>query len=128
MEEVNEEQEALDKKEQRIGFLKDLGIMTIIIFAIAGVVIGITYLIFWLITHEVISFFEVALYSGTVLLGFGGISFCIRSMGHNKTRDMHIWSGKKYDPTKNQFTIPMFSLVAIIIGMILLSIGLLKYR
>jgi ABC-type phosphate transport system permease subunit len=128
MEEVGEEQEELAKKEKRTALLKDLGIMSIIVFIIAGIVIGITYLIIWLVTKEIPSFFEASLYSGTVLLGFGSISFCLRSVGRDATRDAHFWSGKKYDPTKNRLTVPTFGLLALIIGVILLSIGLIVIR
>ncbi|MHA1504434.1 MAG: hypothetical protein ACTSPT_04495 [Candidatus Heimdallarchaeota archaeon] len=127
MEEVSEEQEELDKKEKRIGLLKDLGIMSVIVFAIAGAVIGITYLIIWLVTNELPTFFEASLYSGTVLLGFGSISFCLRSVGRDATRDAHVWSLQKYDPTKNRLTIPTFGVLALIVGIILLSIGLIQF-
>ncbi|MHA1737050.1 MAG: hypothetical protein ACTSXA_05335 [Candidatus Heimdallarchaeota archaeon] len=127
MEEVGEEQEELDKKEKRIGLLKDLGTMSVIVFAIAGAVIGITYLIIWLVTNELPTFFEASLYSGTVLLGFGSISFCLRSVGRDATRDAHVWSLQKYDPTKNRLTIPTFGVLALIVGIILLSIGLIQF-
>ena len=127
MEEVGEEQEEMEKKEKRIGLLKDLGIMSVIVFIIAGMVIGITYLIVWLVTKEIPTFFEASLYSGTVLLGFGSISFCLRSVGRDATRDAHVMSLQKYDPTKNRLSIPTFGIVALIVGIILLSIGLIQF-
>lgn len=128
MEEVGDSQEELAKKEKRISFLKDLGLMSIIVFVLSGLVIGITYLLYWLIAKEIPTFFEASLYSGTILIGFGSISFCLRSMGRDATRDAHFWALQKYDPTKNRLTIPTFGLLALIIGIILLSIGLIKIR
>jgi len=128
MEEVGESQEELEKKEKRIGFLKDLGLMAIIVFVLSGLVIGITYLLYWLIAKEIPTFFEASLYSGAILIGFGSISFCLRSMGRDATRDAHVWSLQKYDPTKNRLTVPTFGLLALIIGIILLCIGLIKIR